>query len=143
MYGEPPPSPRAISIFCPDATGLFVASTRPVWLRSTPDGSNTSEVSGGFPLTKTKSLATCLVNEPGSLLAPTVITRRPAPGEPIVASPSGVTSPGLPLLLAEATIVTPASVALSQATEVGKSGLLPAGGALPKLRLITCGTGFG
>ena len=53
------------------------------------------------------------------MFAPTVSTRRPEPGDPIVASPVGNAGVGRPELPAEATTVVPASVALSQAIEVG------------------------
>ena len=43
----------------------------------------------------------------------------PEPGEPIVASPVGLVGVGAPELPADATTVVPASVALSEATEVG------------------------
>src|SRR2546423_14676436 len=59
---------------------------------------------------------------PGSLEAPTAITRRPAAGDPSVDSPLS------PLLPAAATTAVPVGfhgvgrVALSEATEVGSSG---------------------
>src|ERR1700704_2430518 len=78
--------------------------------------------------------------EPGSRVAPTVSTRRPVPGEPIVDSPVGFAGVGAPLFPAATTTVVPASVALSQAIEVGKFGSLT---LLPRLKLITFATGFG
>src|SRR6266481_6011478 len=72
--------------------------------------------------------------EAGSVFAPTVITRRPEAGEPIVASPG-------PLLPADATTMQPASAALSAATDDGSSGVAAA--VLPRLILIMCATGFG
>src|SRR5689334_20382986 len=77
---------------------------------------------------------------PGSLLAPTVMTLRPVAGEPSVPSPEGFVAVELPELPAATTTVIPARVALSHATAAGSSGLveLP-----PKLKLMTCGTGFG
>ena len=57
--------------------------------------------------------------EPGSSVAPTVSTRRPEPGEPMVASPVRFVGVGAPELPAAATTVVPASVALSQAVPFG------------------------
>src|SRR6266498_3330930 len=75
---------------------------------------------------------------PGSFDAPTAITRRPAAGDPRVASPL---SPELP---AAATTAVPVGfqgvgkVALSEATEVGSSGPPPP----PRLMLMTFAIGF-
>src|SRR5687768_15725674 len=69
---------------------------------------------------------------PGCVVAATEMTWRPAEGLPMVPSPG-------PELPAEATTVVPSSAAFEAATADASSG--PP--APPKLKLMTCATGFG
>jgi len=90
-----------------------------------PDGAPPSNGKAFIPVRFPPPTSSSLFGaEPGSMLAPTVRTHRPEPGEPIVASPVGLVGVGAPLLPADATTVVPASVSLSEATDAGRSGSL-------------------
>src|SRR5687768_7940245 len=104
----------------PEAAGRFVAGlTAPVWFCATADACSTS----------TDQLA---LAAPGCVVAATEMTWRPEEGLPMVPSPG-------PELPAEATTVVPSSAALEAATADASSGPPEP----PKLKLMTCATGFG